>query len=520
MSEAVEALCEGLADPNVDRETAGEDSAAQDLHAVRAFLAQPLSDDSDHKFLFTHAQKALTKGGNSFTYFRAQFAQLAVQKTITRKDDSYKARQMRYYKWIAQGKKDETYPFPSSRPKGLPSSTRIATLAASTECEACGKQGATYRCPSCTIQDDQHVIKKTTYCNKTCLEQHRESHKALCNARNILHRTICLLDKMFFAVISATYSHPLAHVFEKNGILYPLHDVWEQHGMTGRCIFWPFPKHLTPSDDIHRALLFWSEAEDINLSFAPMAKGLLKQSCKSIKQVSMSLKNIKRPICYIAQGLAISNVLLTHTVLQVTLPGNEKYAIDMTAPQFGWKETVAPWSTWSQLRCDVQFDVNPFPHLERIQRQQIKARDLEYNQQVLRELLFEYLDDRLDMMVRATNGLYAVHSVLTCPPESYARIESEVMQLIRQSVAALEKNVLRKDCARLFIGPKPDYAVRVACGFAPDLKDIWLSKEEYDKLKASKTDLQKLWDERLDPKIDCLGMCGSLKQMSLKGKFI
>lgn len=251
--DSVEKLFGMFADPESEGNNGGVGASPQLPKAIETFTNDPPSQDPDYQYLLTHAKTAVASGNAAVPYFRQQLAHLAVEKQPNRKDKSKKARQLKYHRWMAHGLKTEMYPFAKGKPLGPPSTARIAAIASPTNCAACGKKGVNMRCPDCNFQDDKYVVKKTVYCNKKCLQDHYNTHQPVCECRRSIYRAARLLNNIFIALEEATYVFPLAQVYQQNGIIYLVDDTWDRAGMTGRHVFFPFPKHLATSEDMYHA---------------------------------------------------------------------------------------------------------------------------------------------------------------------------------------------------------------------------------------------------------------------------
>jgi hypothetical protein len=275
--DSVEKLFAALPDPDVDRTTDGASSSVQVSQALREFIKDEVSDDMDYEYLLDCAQKSFKIAFNPVIYFRQQLAHLAVQKPVDRKDKSQKARQLKYYRWIALGKKNESYPFVAGEPQGPPSTAKITAMVGPTTCAACGKNGANMRCPDCNFLDDVHVVEKTAYCNKNCLHSHLDAHKTICEGRKMVYRAALLLEAIFLVMAENTFVHPISKAWEENGILYTMCDSLDRLGMTGQAIFVRFPKTLFTSDDMRQSVLVWGQSEEISLSLFPLIQFLFKR---------------------------------------------------------------------------------------------------------------------------------------------------------------------------------------------------------------------------------------------------
>ncbi|KAI0442477.1 hypothetical protein F4803DRAFT_575534 [Xylaria telfairii] len=495
--DSVEKFFKSLADPEGSNAADNRAAAYQLSMALEAFVKDPPSQDPDYRYLVEHAKKALNKPSSTAAYFRQQLAQLAVQKTVQRKDKSFKARQLKYHKWLACGMKNETWPFAKEKPQGCPSTARIAGLANPTTCAACHKPGANMRCPDCTFQDEKRVVEKTAYCNKKCLKDHYDTHKPICEGRVMVYRAASLLEYIFTAVEEATYVYPLGKVYEKNGIVYLVDDSWDRAGMTGRPIFFPFPKHLVESADLHHALLLWGQCKELSLSLFPLIKFLFKSMCRSMDMVFIQSKNVVRPICQVSAGRALNLCLHRHIALKLTLASDEKYVIDLTAAQFGWQEILAPWETWMDLRVS-KWQSETFKRANGPLKAFIEQNNLESYQQDIRKLLVKCIINDLNVALRATPGRLSFDKVLKAHKEDWKKTEYEIMQLVSQRIFLLVTSEYHKSRYRLWLGPGPTFAAQLAGDHAGALKHVWMSGKEFDRLKSTNADMKKIWADRIE----------------------
>ncbi|KAI0863302.1 hypothetical protein F4860DRAFT_522425 [Xylaria cubensis] len=497
--DSVEKFFEALADPEGTDEPDSQAAASQLSEALDVFLKDPPSQDPDYQYLVNHAHKGYKKGPATAAYFRQQLAQLALQKTFHRKDKSFKARQLKYHKWLACGMKNETWPFAKGKPPGCPSTTRIASLANPSSCAACHKTAANLRCPDCSFQDEKHVVEKTTYCNKKCLKDHYNTHKPICEGRVTVYRAAVLLEFIFMAMQEATYVYPLGKVYEKNGIVYLIDDSWDRAGMTGRPIFFPFPKHLVESADIHRALLLWGQCKELTLSLFPLIKYLFRPMCKSMDLAFIQPKNVIRPVCQVSSGRALNLCLHRHIALKLTLTSEEKYVVDLTAAQFGWIEILAPWETWTDLRVG-KWRTETFKPATGELRAFVQQHNLESYQQEVRGAILRSIMQELNIALRAAPEHLSFDKVLKAHKEDWRKTEHEIMQMVRQRIYLLVTSEYHKPYFRLWLGPGPTFAAQLAREQASALKEVWMSGREFDRLKSSGADMKRIWADRVQTK--------------------
>jgi hypothetical protein len=244
-------LFSSLPDPDVDRVGRLEQLNLQIRAALMAFVEntkEPNTPEWAH--LYDQARITLAAKGPGIKYFRQQLASYALTHAPNRKDKGPRATQLRYYKWIAQGRKSETYPFPQGRYFGLASTLRLSQIAKPSTlfnvCSACGKEGGVnMRCPGCNLTNEKFVLEATAYCNKTCFQNHQAAHKQVCQGRKLIFRLAKLLDAMFIKMLETTFYHPMCAVKEAHGLIYINSGEWDKVAMTGRPLFTPFREDLT-----------------------------------------------------------------------------------------------------------------------------------------------------------------------------------------------------------------------------------------------------------------------------------
>ncbi|KAI0515280.1 hypothetical protein F5B22DRAFT_196141 [Xylaria bambusicola] len=490
----VEKLFSSLADPEGSSVTDSVNAGNKLTAALEEFINGPPSKDSDYQYLLNHAQKAFIKGVSTVTYFRQQLAHLAAQKPIPRKDKSFKARQLRYHRWFAYGMKTETYPFEKRKPAGPASNARIAARVSPRACAACGRPDANMRCSDCSLSDDGHILEKTAYCNKMCLENDYKAHKKTCDCRRMVLRAASLMDNMFRAMQEATYIYALGKVYKKDGMVYLLDNNWDRVGITGRRLFVPFPKGVADNKEMRLALLYWAQSEEVTLSLFFLIKTIFKPVCKNVELVHVQPRNVITPICQMTAGRALNVCLYRHTVLKLTLMSDEQYVLDLSAAQFGWRETLAPWTAWTELRAAGMDEPKALKPSGSKISPTVQQSVLEAHQQDFRMTLME-------AVVKELHSLRDLGKKLKADQHEFGRTEFEIRAMMRHKIFLLIKDECRKDKYRLWVCGAPNFNVRIAGELEDVLKELWISPKEYDRLKGNGTDMQKWWIDHIDGKI-------------------
>ena len=170
----------------------GETPAARQYHSALSQLQETsaqgvTSSDPDFDFLLDKAKESLAM--DSITHFCTQLAHLAREKQAasTNEANDLKNRHLEYYRWIVEGRKDETSPFLEASASASPKSTAtpvshafLPSCSTYKKCATCGKDGATSRCSGCRVSIGSQTTFETLYCDKNCQIIDWKHHKGLC----------------------------------------------------------------------------------------------------------------------------------------------------------------------------------------------------------------------------------------------------------------------------------------------------------------------------------------------------
>ncbi|KAI1497227.1 hypothetical protein F5X99DRAFT_423703 [Biscogniauxia marginata] len=506
----VEQLFTAFPDPGEDRALGGQIGGHETLSAIRILSIHLPSQDPDHQYLLKHARAALLLPSHASPvgYFRQQVAQLALKKKMPLEGDSAKARQLTYYRWVAQGRKDESYPFADittpayqgqSSPKSQDSAyaflpAELVGISDSTACAACGNLGAKWICRRCHVCLEGHTITVTAYCNRNCQAVDQARHQPICDGRKMIHRASFILKEIFVLMEKATYIYPLIQVIQKDGIIYTFDESWDRSAFTGRPMFWTFPSHLTPSEELLRAVLLNGECDEVNITLRPLVNIFIMPLCKSLEQISFVPKNVHRPICQIGKGKATNCAMILHKVIRVTLHSDEQFVIDLTGQQFGWREVFAPWQPWASRRIAGNLQRHDYGEIDRGLAYLIAKDNVISNTQGLRQIAVGGLARRLRLLNLPLLKVKTMSEALGLPEDRFGGAQAAILKLSKGALDLLALEVSQRNSTRLHFDA--DLAIRAAGGHGDKLKEAWLSKEEYEKHKGDKNRLLAIWRER------------------------
>ncbi|KAL8993935.1 MAG: hypothetical protein Q9169_005970 [Polycauliona sp. 2 TL-2023] len=93
--------------------------------------------------------------------------------------------------------------------------------------------------------------------------------------------------------------------------------------------------------------------------------GLVCKACKgapddkqgsnsTVLELEIRFKNPGMMLLHVRPDGSIANTPERHSIFKITLPNKESYALDLTAPQYGWYgPAIIPWATFEAERLDT-----------------------------------------------------------------------------------------------------------------------------------------------------------------------
>jgi hypothetical protein len=193
-------------------------------------------------------------------------ARFAFSEVLDEQDQSLKARQLRYIRWMAHGKKDETSPFlsPLKEPVVSKIPGMLPVSESSESCAACGKNDATMKCGRCVVLAAGHVSFATCYCSRECQLQDWTAHKSSCKEVQQLFRAVTIFGEVFDHFHAVTYQKAfvLTSITEHSGMIVA--NIETDHEAMNAAKEGPpkwstFPADLAPSPETAKAVLMHSK---------------------------------------------------------------------------------------------------------------------------------------------------------------------------------------------------------------------------------------------------------------------
>ncbi|KAK8043748.1 hypothetical protein PG994_012586 [Apiospora phragmitis] len=520
--DAVEKLFQTFPDPEsaekLRRQIQNTDSKTYEKRDADQFagLPQAVADfasadpvDADHEFIKQSIQYALGDGRSfNLLLFRQKILELSLSKTEIPDDGSAKSKQLQYYKWIGQGRKDPGLLCSPTTDASHDSSSLAflhSQLANSQAYAACGASGGR-ACTGCRLAlDSDHFIFKTVYCSKECQAAHRQQHKAPCDSRRVIGRAAILLRSLFLMFKDLHYSDCIEQVTSRDGVLYTTIGNHRENASKGRQMIRRFPrKLLTPADEDFETVQAMQLDTEVFGTFACILNFFLDPICRWVEEVEIYTRNAHRPIVVLQSGSMTSCMSNPHFALRVTLHSGEDVVVDLTGAKFGWKEPVGPWGIWEAQR--VYGGVKAYYRGYLSDWQKKREAEWEATNSWLAEVSKigrSQIGKMLGAIIYTVKSQHpdlkgSVAGFLRLRSRNYDDASAELVETARQTLAAGLIEILTAKKLRMYWTPDWALQVTVTKEQADHLKPAWLNDADadYEENKHDDSQLKKIWMQR------------------------
>lgn len=290
-----------------------------------------------------------------------------------------------YYLWVIRGRKDEESPrdvvihadgvSTASSHEFLPSSDLKKCM----PCASCGKAGSTARCSGCSIVQDGRVVYGTFYCNRECMKAHWNKHKRVCKDVRGLRRSSATFTDLFLELTRFTPFGVTKSISEEDGMIVVVADYPYERILLGKTVLMKFPCELASSEEQALACrtvgwcqhvtgtakkLFEDLIQRMELCLPPVFLNCVMShpsnpqralaACHLVEEVHFAPKNVHKPVRHIIpDGEHDFPIVSGHAAIRVTLPSGQRFALDPTGAQYGWREHLAPWDDYERHRVHM-----------------------------------------------------------------------------------------------------------------------------------------------------------------------
>ncbi|KAI2780974.1 hypothetical protein F4815DRAFT_499030 [Daldinia loculata] len=365
------------------------------------------------------------------------------------------------------------------------------------QCARCGALKLFLTCGDCLLKRGSQITMSTVYCSRRCQELDWPAHKPVCVNRKQLMRAVSFMDSLF-------------RIMEAKATTLLLKSCWEERGMTmlkehkpyllamlGSYMTRPFPfdgfsteRHaiMVQSDQYVREMMYL---------IGPLKALFLDDLCQDFKIVTILVKNADRPLCRkLEHDIEKSSMMDPHSVLRLTLPSGEKFAVDLAAGRFGWDEKMMHWNRFEDERIWKIVEITRTIPLDFRDPYIPAAQSILIHKEILADLV-GHINFRMHFgRDRSSTTLDIITRVDT---EEFFDWQLDLLE--RAIDLCEEMFTIRLDNHRgyMYLTPEFDLCVTAERSDYDAIQGVWMPEEEIIRLEGeSEESLKKIWKARLE----------------------
>lgn len=384
-------------------------------------------------------------------------------------------------------------------------------------CANCHKKGSSLWCGGCHVSDLGKI--RTFYCSEACQGAHWKIHQGVCKARRKFFRAVSILAELWFKFEEKTWvaTAKLDAVKEKVVLTSAIADNLDARGWTGRSIFRDFPRDAVPTktdDAVKKALLFDNTCVEIVVT----GRALLDLFSRG----NIRLKHHRGPLTnYLTAtdaALTFVNVEVKapalvvryqtmqshdqHGILIASLATGDKYVLDFSGAQYGWKEKVYDYATFyghrSHPHCLLQSPPTSLDETKRMENMvylMLPPDSVAVAASIFRRSIAAGMVAEINKFAKSQDK--QLKGILGLPENQFPSARNE---LVEAAISGMHQAILKleqKRATQLFYNSNFELRAVMTEEKAKIWDNVWLSGEEYQANRGNLKALKKLWADKV-----------------------
>ncbi|KAM0814013.1 putative MYND-type zinc finger protein samB [Seiridium cardinale] len=375
-------------------------------------------------------------------------------------------------------------------------------------CFVCNSNDVKGYCEGCKITwtegNNEHLLCGTPYC------QHHQSQEHIeCRQLKEIGRAVFIFREILIYLLGQTYSEDILNISVRNHQVLRTKAVPYVRAYKGDHVARPFPWYLA-SKETGLSVMMDGQCSEILTTFSPLFELLIRPACKTIRQVKFLPKNIHLGNTIVDAVTELpdgpSNAMHWHMVQVLVLESGRELVLDLTCPQFGWKDWLVPWEDYYANRVHKLMEITS--STPEAVRKQLRIREIASNfdrgydneADRLRTEVAEHCAVRLREWLESLYGGPEKLLGLDADdfPDERDSVLSQAVLYIDDKVAELENGKLFKLYFDFTPGRRKIHATRSHRVYNR-LTDVWLTQEEYRRYGHDQDALDDVWYQKLLP---------------------
>ncbi|KAI1654828.1 hypothetical protein F4813DRAFT_392340 [Daldinia decipiens] len=325
------------------------------------------------------------------------------------------------------------------------------------QCARCGISNLFLTCGNCLLKRGAQITMSTVYCSQRCQELDWPVHKLSCWEERGM--TMLKEHKPYILAMLGCY---MTRPFPFGGFST------EQHA------------RMVQSDQYVREMMYL---------IGPLKAFFLDDLCQDFKIVTILAKNADRPLCRKSENnIEKSSMMDPHSVLRLTLPSGEKFAVDLAAGRFGWVEKMMHWNRFEEERiwkiieitCTIPLDFRD-PYIP-------AAQSILIHKEILADLM-GHINFRIHF---GTDRWSTTLDILTrVDTEEFSDWQSD---LLERAIDLCEETFtirLSNHRGYMYLTPEFDLCVTAEGADYDAIQSAWMTEEEVIRLEGEREELLK-----------------------------
>ncbi|KAJ1338588.1 zinc finger MYND domain-containing protein [Microdochium nivale] len=479
----------------------------EQLVAAMRLLNRKAAAGTDHHFLASRLPQQFHSGGFGVIFFWHVIASLALsqdQHALT--GNTSKARQLRFYKWIARGRNGADT---SVRDTGVDSSTQAQREEAAslpeetnTKCAQCQAAppaaGAFSYCRGCVMSSGARRISCTYYCGPTCQTEHWKTHKNFCSTRKKIVRAANLLQKMLYALEAAGSLRQIRSLTVNQGITRLEEVPQDELVFRGEPLLHVLERANAPSQAAYHSALTANTCTEVIVAGRPLLERLLGPFCKRMELVAVIPKNAVNPLLSVNDNSATTNdsymMFGAHNVLRLTTKSDDTLLLDVAGAQYGWQEAIAPWDKWCRhraLHVGASYPVSD--QLENMQR--MSASQELVQGEDLRRSLASRITEIIQKEV-SQRSLQSAAGLFGLAQAAYDGFEQSIVLGAQRACLAITQAIRPSGRQLWYFDETGTRRLTTSLAETSALRHVWLTEAEIKNVQGNPAALRAAWARR------------------------
>ncbi|KAK6069530.1 hypothetical protein SCUP234_10612 [Seiridium cupressi] len=353
-------------------------------------------------------------------------------------------------------------------------------------CFFCNSNDVKGYCEGCRITwtegNNEHLL-----CGTPCCQHHQSQEHIECRQLKEIGRAVFIFREILIYLLDQTYSEDILNISIRNHQVLRTKAAPYVRAYKGDHVARPFPWYFA-SRETGLSVMMDGQCSEMLTTFSPLFELLVRLDAVS--------------------GLpdGPSNAMHWHMVQVLVLESGRELALDLTCPQFGWKDFLVPWEDYYKNRVHKLMEISS--STPEAVRKQLRIREIASNfdrgydneADRLRTEVAEHCALRLREWLESLYGGPEKFLGLDADdfPDERDSVISQAVLYIDQKVAELEDSKLFKLYFDFTPGRRKIHATRSHRVY-DRLTAVWLTQEEYRRCGHDQDALDDVWYQKLLP---------------------